>query len=269
MEMMEPVQLPEIVTKETDPCWYCKDQPKDARENQEKEDPESPQGPIAGPENSEKNDASVLGGNLSSRPTWKIRHKVDPEDPIDAGTNTDIVPAAHHLLPGNASVKKATTLHKYMLWNKVNTLSLSGPIGYDINCAENGVWLPGNYAVRKTTDFKKNFSQFGDPFQSAYARAAMENSGDLQLHDAHPAYNGNVLNTLLNVAKKLDAEFKDRSKCPVCKKKLENANRPPYGLVGRLNELSAEHKKALLFPKSNSKAIASGYVTSSRVIGVY
>lgn len=269
MEMMEPAKLPDIVMKKTTPCWFCEEKPKDDRTNKEEEDPESPQGAVAGPENSETNDASKLGGNLPSRPNWHIPHKVDPEDPIPDGTKTDIVPAAHHLLPGNASVKKASDLHKYMLWNGDNSLGLSGPIGYDINCTQNGVWLPGNYAVRKDTDFKKNFSKFQDPFKNAYAQAAMEKSGDRQLHDAHPEYNSNVLSTLADVATKLDAQFKDRSTCPICKNKLQDANRPPYGLVGRLNELSAEHEKAVRFPKLNSKAIGSGYITSSRVLGVY
>jgi len=269
MEMMEPVMLPDLALEKTHPCWYCEEEPRSELTNKEVEDPASPTGPFAGPENSETNDASILGTNLGVRPVWSIKHKVDSEDPIADGAETNIVPAAHHLLPGNASVGKANLIHKYMLWNGVNTLGLSGQIGYNINCAENGVWLPGNYAVRKETDYKKNFSQFKEPFKDAYAKAAMENAGDLQLHDAHKAYNGNVLDTLQNVAKKLDAEWKDHSGCPLCKKKLENKNKPPYGLVGRLNRLSEEHKKALIHPEMNKKAIASGYYTSSRVIGVY
>jgi hypothetical protein len=166
-------------------------------------------------------------------------------------------------------VKKAGLLHKYMVWQGKNPLGFKGPIGYDINDAANGVWLPGNYAVRKDTDFKKNWGQFQDPFKAAYAKAAMENAGHLQLHDAHPAYNTNVLNTLLDIAKKLDAMWTDRSKCPICDKDLKDQNEPPYGLVGRLNSLSAEHGKALVFPIVNRRAISSGYYTSSRVLDVY
>jgi hypothetical protein len=194
---------------------------------------------------------------------------VQKEDPIDEGEKTNVVPAAHHLLPGGASVNKATILHKYMVWKGKNPKNFVGPIGYDINCRQNGVWLPGNYAVRKDTDFEKNWGKFKDPFKNAYALAAMKKSGNLQLHDAHPAYNGNVKKTLVEVGKKLDAMWTDRTKCPVCKKKLENQGDPPYGLLGRLHRLSGEHKKALIFPRSNTKAIASGYYTSSRVLGVY
>ncbi|HMN43947.1 MAG TPA: AHH domain-containing protein [Povalibacter sp.] len=269
MEMLESVALPAIVLDKTSPCWFCEEKNDSAIRNSETEDPASPEGEDEGPENGEHNDASVLGGNLGSRPTWNISHKVEAEDPIEAGVQTEIVPAAHHLLPGNASVKKATLLHKYMVWEGKNPKGFKGPIGYDINNASNGVWLPGNYAVRVGTDFGQNWGQFNDPFKEAYALAAMRSAGNLQLHDAHPAYNANVRSTLLDIAKKLDALWTDRSKCPVCDKDLKDQLTPPYGLVGRLNALSAEHKKALIFTAHNRKAINNGYYTSSRVLGVY
>jgi hypothetical protein len=269
MEMLEPAALPGVVVERTKPCWFCEERSSENVENKEVEDPASPTGPMAGPENGEHNDASVLGGNLKSRPTWSISHKVEAEDPIDAGVETNIVPAAHHLLPGNASVNKAKLLHQFMVWDGKNPRGFKGPIGYDINSADNGVWLPGNYAVRKETDFGKNWSAFKDPFKNSYARAAMKNAGNLQLHDAHPAYNSNVLKTLEDVANKLDELWKDRSKCPLCGESLKNKLEPPYGLVGRLNSLSAEHRKPLLFTAANKRAINSGYITSSRVLGVY
>jgi hypothetical protein len=265
-QVMQPVGLPNIVLDKTDPCWYHEQETEKQVENAETEDPASPTGKTAGAENGEHNDASTLGSNLGDRPTWSIKHKVQAADPIEQGKETEIVPAAHHLLPGNASVNKAKALHKYMKWKGDNGRQLSGPIGYDINSAENGVWLPGNYAVRKDTDFGKNWSKFEDSFKNAYAIAAMKASGNLQLHDAHPSYNTNVMNTLLEIARKLDEEWKDNSECPVCKKKQDNQNRPPYGLVGRLNALSTEHKKALKNPAQNLKAIGSGYYTSSRVL---
>jgi hypothetical protein len=269
MEMLEAVGLPDLVVQKTSPCWFCEENTEEGPKNEETEDPASPEGKSASAENGEHNDASVLGSNLGSRPTWYIQHPVGPGDPIEASTQTEVVPAAHHLLPGNASVNKANDLHKYMLWQGKNPLGLKGPIGYDINNAGNGVWLPGNYAVRKDTEFGKNWSEFKDPFKDAYARAAMKNAGNLQLHDAHPKYNSNVRASLTEIARKLDSMWKDKSKCPVCGKKLENQNEPPYGLVGRLNALSAEHRKALIYTAQNRKAINSGYVTSSRVPPVY
>jgi hypothetical protein len=269
MEMLETVALPDLATAKDGPCWFCEEKPTSQVTNDEDESPTSPEGSAESAENGESNDASKLGANLGSRPKWTIGHKVGAGDPIQDGSQTEIVPAAHHLLPGNASVNKAAALHKYMLWKGKNPLQLIGPIGYDINAAANGVWLPGNYAVRKETDFNKNWGDFADPFKEAYARAAMKSAGDLQLHDAHPAYNSNVLRTLIDVAKKLDELWEDRSACPVCKRKLENHNTPPYGLVSRLNRLSGEHKKALIFTRENKKAISNGYYTSSRVLTVY
>jgi hypothetical protein len=269
-QVMQPVGTPQIARNKKGKCWFHEQEPEKKKSNAESESPASPEGPEEGPENGEHNEASVLGSNLiadkQAKPQWTIKHKVDPKDPIDKGKETAIVPAAHHLLPGNASMNKATELHKYMLWDGDDDLELEGPIGYDINSAENGVWLPGNYAVRKDTEFGKNWSKFDDPFKNAYAVAAMERAGNLQLHDAHPEYNSNVLSTLNDIAKKLDEEWKDRSKCPICKEKLENKNRPPYGLVGRLNAVSAEHRKALKHPMKNRKAIGAGYYTSSRVL---
>ncbi len=266
MEMCESAALPDMVLQKAGPCWFCEEKPAEKLQNKENEDPPSPEGMKASLENGEHNDASALGVSIGSRPVWKISHKVSPEDPIEQGVETEVTPAAHHLLPGNASVKKATLLHKYMLWQGKNPLGFKGPIGYDINGAANGVWLPGNYAVRKDTDFGKNWSEFAELFKSGYAKAAMKSCGNMQLHDAHPAYNAKVLNTLLNVAKKLDAKWVDRSKCPVCGKDLKDQAEPPYGLVGRLNALSSEHRKVLVFTAHNHKAIASGYYTSSRVL---
>lgn len=269
MEMLEPIALPEMTIAKEGPCWFCTEKQESGPNNKEDESPASPEGKVAGPENSETNDSSELGKALGSRPKWTIKHKVDPKDPIDAGDKTEIVPAAHHLLPGGASVNKAALLHKYMLWKGKNPLGLSGPIGYDINSEANGVWLPGNYAVREGTDFKKNWGKFQEEFKTAYAKAAMKNASSLQLHDAHPEYNKNVLKTLQDTATLLDSLWVDRSKCPICKKKLKNQNRPPYGLVGRLNRLSAEHQKPLEYPENNRKAIRNGYITSSRVTDVY
>jgi len=67
--------------------------------------------------------------------------------------------AAHHLIPAQASLKKAETLHDWLVY-KHEPEPLGGKggkktaeglvwadVGYDVNGSENGVWLPGNYAV--------------------------------------------------------------------------------------------------------------------------
>jgi hypothetical protein len=274
-QVLQPVGLPDIVLDKTEKCWFHDQDPQDQVQNDEVESPASPESTVEGPENSEHNDASELAKSLtkasSPKPTdWTIKHKVHKDDPIAVGEETKVSAAAHHLLPGGAAVNKASGLHKYMVWKKKNTLHFSGPIGYNINNALNGIWLPGNYAVRKETDFKKNWSDFSPEFQNAYAIKAMEGSLGKQLHDAHTAYNANVLATLNEVARKLDANWVEEDPvCPVCGKDLKDTRPPPYGLVGRLNALSQEHKKPLEHPSQNLAAIGNGYYTSSRVLLVY
>lgn len=277
MQMMEPATMPEFAATKSDkgkPCWYCKGKrPDPSIKNKEDEKPPSPESSAEDGvlENDEKNDASDLGNAIGSKPTWLIAHKLDPEDPIPEGKTSTIVPAAHHLLPGNAAMKRATTLHKYMVWNKDNELGFIGPIGYNINCKQNGIWLPGNYAVRAGTKFGKNWGEYGDDFKNAYARAAMKKR-NLQLHDAHPRYNQNVLDTLLDLGGKLDEKRGNAGpkECPVCGEELTtNTKRPPYGLIGRLNLLSREHAKPLRDPEANTKAVRAGYFTSSRAERIY
>lgn len=276
MEMLEKIALPDVTLASDGDCWFCKQEPEEDQTtlaNEEDESPPSPEGKAAGAENEETNNASALGKNLEDEPEWKISHSLHEEDPIADGETTKIVPAAHHLLPGNASVNKAEALHKFMLWKGKNDLNFSGPIGYNINNAKNGVWLPGNYAVREGTRFEKTWSEFKKGFQNQYAKQAMKNAGSIQFHDAHRRYNSNVKKTLLDIAEKLDAKSNKGEKCPVCGKDIpEDANkkkRPPYGLVQRLNYLSTEHQKALKHPAQNQKAISNGYYTSSRVKSVY
>jgi hypothetical protein len=91
MEMLEPASLPGVVLERTKPCWYCQGQKPGQVDNNETEDPASPTGPLASAENGENNDASELGRKLKNRPTWNISHKVEAEDPIAAGTETEVV----------------------------------------------------------------------------------------------------------------------------------------------------------------------------------
>lgn len=72
--------------------------------------------------------------------------------------------AAHHLIPAQESLKRATDLHQFMLKkgtteivaNGKSITTISGGIvyadvGYGVNGSENGVFLPGNYAVTALT----------------------------------------------------------------------------------------------------------------------
>ena len=50
--------------------------------------------------------------------------------------------AAHHLIPGKASMGKAKALHKYIRKGEICC-----NLGYSVDGNENGVWLPGLHAV--------------------------------------------------------------------------------------------------------------------------
>jgi len=72
--------------------------------------------------------------------------------------------AAHHLIPAQESLKRATGMHDFMVKkgtpeNVANGKAITtipggivySDVGYGVNGSENGVWLPGNYAVTALT----------------------------------------------------------------------------------------------------------------------
>jgi A nuclease family of the HNH/ENDO VII superfamily with conserved AHH len=244
-------------------CFFCQQKPKaENLKNDEQADPDTPANETESsvPENDLHNDASKLGKNIGGQPEWTIKCP-ETDEP------TKVMTAAHHCIPGNASFAKATNLHKFI--RKDGPFKYTNDIGYSINHAGNGVWLPGNYYVRKgNAPHSKNWSLFNDTFKNEYAKRAVEAS-HLQFHDAHPEYSENVLSCL---NKFTDRIGKPKEDCPFCGKKLEK-NVPPYGLVGAIDTISNRHKGMLTqLDKKVSrkkKKIAAGYFTSSRMKTIY
>ncbi len=238
-------------------CWYCEESPKEpGKKNDEDARPDTSDNESEDtvPENDVNNKSSTLGVNLGDKPSWTI---VCP----DTGKDTAVLAAAHHCIPGNASLKKAKSLHPFM--REGGRLKLSSDIGYGVNHAKNGVWLPGNYGVRVGKEhYKKNWGSYDEPFKNEYAKRAMIKS-KLQFHDAHQDYSLNVLNTLEGIAAKLG---KPQDKCPICKKTFDKTQ-PPYGLVGRLDHVSEKHCDMIsnLSKEDGKKFAAANYFTSSRV----
>ncbi|MBL8344152.1 MAG: AHH domain-containing protein [Rubrivivax sp.] len=103
----------------------------------------------------------TYGPNQSGKPGARQypTSSADTDWPVTVdGHAYPVTCAAHHLIPAQASLKKATALHKWMVYKKkpepvggAGGGSVSGSVwadvGYDVNGVENGVWLPGNYAV--------------------------------------------------------------------------------------------------------------------------
>jgi hypothetical protein len=256
MEVGEPVAIAMEAVEKTRACWYCTIKPGPKIKNDEEADPQTSDSESEEevPENDEKNNASKLGDNLKSQPSWTIKC---PDD----GLGTTVLSAAHHCIPGNASLKKATALHDFM--REGGPFALESDIGYGVNHKNNGVWLPGNYGVRNgKSNYKRGWGSFDEDFKDKYAALAMQKAM-VQFHDAHPAYSKNVLDTLEAMANKLGEPGKN---CPVCDKKFDKC-RPPFGLVGRLDFVSGEHRNRItnLSKRKGKKAAQNGYFTSTRV----
>jgi hypothetical protein len=152
--------------------------------------------------------------------------------------------AAHHLIPGNASLAKSRLYEKYMKkGGKVKTRSgreytMKENIGYNVNGAHNGVWLPGNYAIRRATSPKRRVSwgKLGaefDEWKTGYMLACVKKTRG-QFHDTHVTYSEKVLGVL----NRMHREFVlHQDTCEECKGKTKVA--PPYMLKLRLYGLSS------------------------------
>jgi hypothetical protein len=190
-----------------------------------------------------KNDAGKLGNALGGKP--------DAKELYIGGNSFDAAVAAHHLIPGNASLKKSKLfLSKKYLWKDGNA---KGNIGYNINNEVNGVWSPGNYGVRPWGSGGLAFQAQTGIEPKILAFRAIE-KWRTQFHDAHEDYSEfvkNSLNELFNKLKRQEVIW-----CPEAKKESDNPEEksPMYVLVSRLNTISLRMKKFLTFPTTNWKS---------------
>ena len=224
METFETIAVSAMAPDVDAPCWYCEEEQSAQAETKDDADPDTPQQEEEEnvPENRVQNDSSLLGAALGAKPDWNIMCPI-------GNCSVQVVPAAHHLIPGNASLKRAAGLRKFMFKNTSH--GFDSDIGYDVNSAGNGVWLPGNYGVRAGRDhYSKNWGaqETETPgFKNHYAGKAMEVAGD-HFHDAHPAYSANVLQTLIQIAVRLEQKLETApDQCPICDNPLANKKRPP------------------------------------------
>ncbi|WP_281556011.1 AHH domain-containing protein [Thalassomonas sp. RHCl1] len=209
-----------------------------------------------------KNRSGKLGRALGGKP--------EPRKVILAGKPYDAAVAAHHLIPGNASLKESAIME----WLHVDGKAV-GNIGYNVNAKTNGVWSPGNYGVRpwgtkgaafvaECAKHCKDSGYTGEPITAKdFAFSAMEAWG-CQFHDAHEDYSTFVADVLDKIADKLDNN--KNIWCPEQKKKNKDEPTQMFQIVGRLNTVSARMKKMLTFPtfswKSNvwTSAFAQSYM---------
>ncbi|NVJ21930.1 MULTISPECIES: AHH domain-containing protein [Myxococcus] len=168
--------------------------------------------------------------------------------------------APHHLIPGNESLK-GTSVVPFMgdenciadYKKSMSSYIKAGySIGYDINAAENGEWLPSPYALSNCNEWpadlglkylkKRKDELIGEEteaFKPAYVAAAIEASGGRQFHMRHMRYSEKVTEILQAIGERL-AVMADDS-CPLAKKsKAKDVDEfdPPLGLTARLHSLS-------------------------------
>ncbi len=108
-----------------------------------------------------------------------------------------------------------------------------------INGSHNGVWLPGNYYIRKTTSpiKGKSWSDLGNhPWCLNYVAAVTKGAGG-QMHDAHTKYSEAVLGLLNTMADLLLAHA-----CEACEPQDIN---PPFMIKQRLYGISARLREQL------------------------
>jgi hypothetical protein len=216
------------------------------------------------------------------------RVKVPGAGEFDDGLYPFIV-AAHHLIPGEASLAPSK-LKKYMTKGQTvksdsgKSWKIKNYIGYNVNGAHNGIWLPGNYAIRRPTktwykspDPTKSWGELNDHQWCLNYVAAVSKVNGRQFHDAHTKYSEAVEKLLNKIAMKLQAH---QEQCELCKSK-PNEIAPPYAVKQRLYRISAFLRKQLVgHPKTwkrpwyasdkwRDKAFSVGGTISNEFLKVY
>lgn len=290
MEIGEPVEPPDFVSENSevhdkDTCPWCQSKMEEGKsEKMEAQDPQADAVGAIPP-----TDGGKLGRRLR-----KAKQK-KPEDTIavvyrkgapvhyesgkDMKTLTryekmadgETVPyrvqyAPHHLIPGNESLD-GSTLVPYMgddnaiseySGGQSSKIKNGGFIGYDVNSAENGEWLPSPYALSMKNDWPAeedvevvkrrkglDLGPVTEAFKAAYVAAAIESSGR-QFHMRHKAYSEKVQAILEAMAERLRL-FSEQGMCPVAKNGEEDGRfEPPHGLVVRLNVLSSNLRRLVV-----------------------
>lgn len=175
----------------------------------------------------------------------------------------DLQYAPHHLIPGNESLKNSSVVPFLGDKNAIQHFGTESHIkdgmtvGYDVNDAKNGVWLPSPYALSMSNQWpsddgleviKKRHGQRvaneTEALRMAYVAAAIEVSGNRQFHMRHVDYSKEVKKALNAIAERL--ALMAGGSCPIAAKS-ENDSKydPPMGLPSRLNALSGNLRRLL------------------------
>ncbi len=264
-ELIEQVAFGNLSAEIKDECPYA--DPSEGADEDEDEDCTTDDGPAA--KSRQANDGGVLGKNLISGSQGKagtvggpcglekaksdkridtrrerLYVKVKGTDELNDGVHGFTV-AAHHLIPGEAALAKSTLLN-FMAKGRTVTITVvkkngqkvdkkkkvSKHIGYNVNGAHNGVWLPGNYYIRSRSSPRrgKSWSDLGDDPWCLHYVAAATKAAQAQFHDTHEAYSEKVLEVLNKISLVLR-----KHECEDCE---EDTINPPFIIKVRLYNIS-------------------------------
>jgi hypothetical protein len=211
----------------------------------------------------EDNAPSTLGKNLIAAGIPKKDYLEDEDDVLAYG---EFSAEAHHLICGNEVLKEEGEVEKYLIKEARQTskgaagLLKPRDVPYDVNAAENGIWLP-------STRDEFRITKRGQPPESGTLWSGLEESE--KENDAfavmegvkrqfHKGSHGNAGQPHNNYVKEAIARLKQvrvwvskySEICPMEEDapKKEPPYYPPDGIVDMLNLLSANLRKELIGP---------------------
>jgi galactose-1-phosphate uridylyltransferase len=230
MELCELTTVPaDTILEHEEDCPFCKSNEK-----------EKPANPVSKDDNDLEEDSDArLIRNSSGELDQKMAAAKAPRphdwfiDMAKIGGRQrqhQVIANPHHLIPGNESLKKATELLPWIFGNKGK---IENDIGYNVNNASNGVWLPSNNGMRGNAKWRNG------SFKGKYVVLAMDKARH-HFHDRHAnPYSASVTEILNKIAERMNG-IDARAKCPYkTEKGQEGLFKPPYALVARLNGVSA------------------------------
>lgn len=219
-------------------------------------------------------DERQLGKNLGSDKEVKSDPEVGPVFPLPGGGDVHkgwvvragvmeefevlIGPTPHHLIPGNASMQPSS-LEQWTCESKGKVIE---DIGYNIDGAQNGIWLPHLPNIHWTSYFDKaSKTRYCDVFGKWSALGVARKAGVgylvmsetwLQMHytdhddpyahvDNETNYDDEVKERCNLLGDMMTSHFATSAKC---KNKDEASGKyfPPYGLVQRINAISSRFR---------------------------
>lgn len=192
----------------------------------------------------------------------------EAEENVFEDHSTRIAAAPHHIIPGDAVMSKVPALETWTTQSKGN--KIKEDIGYSIDCAKNGIFLPRYpdiFGTKKThqvtradgtTAMVDGPSYYGrgtwsalDPDEKKAIAFYIMCETNLQLHqtshgakyisDPNKSYNREAKDACVNLANFIKAK---QMACPAGEQKSEPYD-PPYGLVSLINSESDKLRRRM------------------------